>query len=161
MGCCAGGAMTLFFRACRRMNGVLEEGTSCCVMKSHAVEGKSGNWHDCCAGKGHAVEGKSGNRHDSRRIAHVKKKKARNDVFGAALAAPKQPYRTRQKGKNKKWRVRSRPRRPQTAVSHTSKRKKQEMACAERPPPAPNRRTAHAKKKKARNGVCGAALSPL
>ena len=56
--------MTLFFRACRRMNGVLEEGMSCCVMKSHAVEGKSGNWHDCCAGKGHAVEGKSGNRHD-------------------------------------------------------------------------------------------------
>ena len=84
IGCCAGGAMTLFFRACRHVKGVLEEGTSCCVMKSHAVEGKSGNWHDCCAGKGHAVEGKSGNRHDSRRAAHAKKKKARNGVCGAA-----------------------------------------------------------------------------
>ena len=68
------------------------------------------------------------------------------------------------------------------AASHTSKRKKQEMTCAEplpggsklprctrqkekskkwrvrsRPPAAPNCRVAHAKKKKARNAVCGAA----
>ena len=111
---------------------------SCCVMKSHAVEGKSGNRHDCCAGKGHAVEGKSsnrhdrgagkghavegksgnrhdrgagkghavegksGNRHDSRRVAHAKKKKARNGVCGAAPASSKLPRRTRQKEKSKK-----------------------------------------------------------
>ena len=142
------GAMTLFFRACRHVKGVLEEGMSCCVMKSHAVEGKSGNWHDCCAGKGHAVEGKSGNRHDSRRVAHVKKKKARNAVCGAAPAGSKLPRRTRQKEKSKKWRVRSRPHRLQTAMSHTLKRKKQEMPCAEPPPalatPAPARATPQA-----------------
>ena len=48
IGCCAGGAMTLFFRACRRMNG----------------------------GRGRA---------------HAKKKKARNDVCGAAPPSPELP----------------------------------------------------------------------
>ena len=43
------------------------------------------------------------------------------------------------------------------AALHTPKRKKQEMTCAEPPLPAPNCRAAHVKKKKARNGVCGAA----
>ena len=48
IGCCAGGAMTLFFRACGRMNG-------------------------------------------RRGRAHVKKKKARNDVCGAAPPSPELP----------------------------------------------------------------------
>ena len=47
------------------------------------------------------------------------------------------------------------------AASHTPKRKKQEMACAEPPLPAPNCRVAHVKKKKARNDVCAPAGSKL
>ena len=82
------------------------------------------------------------------RAAHVKKKKARNNVCGAAPAGSKLPRRTRQKEKSKKWRVRSRPHRLQTAMSHTLKRKKQEMPCAEPPPalatPAPARATPQA-----------------
>ena len=66
------------------MKGVLEEGTSCCVMKSHAVEGKSGNWHD---GETEKVM--------------LEKGKVAIGMTAAAL--------------------------------HTSKRKKQEMTCAEPP----------------------------
>ena len=70
-----------------------------------------------------------------RPIVHVKKKKARNDVCGAAQAIHKLPCSTRQK------------------------RKKQEMTCAEPPKLSPLRPIAHVKKKKARNNVCGAAPS--
>ena len=44
-----------------------------------------------------------------------------------------------------------------SASQHPSKRKKQEMACAEPPTPVQSRHVAPVKKKKARNGVCGAA----
>ena len=40
---------------------------------------------------------------------------------------------TRQKEKSKKWRVRSRPTQSKITALHTSKRKKQEMTCAEAP----------------------------
>ena len=39
---------------------------------------------------------------------------------------------TRQKEKSKKWRVRSHPCHPGAVLLHTSKRKKEEMTCAER-----------------------------
>ena len=102
---------------------------------------------------------------------HVKKGKVGNDVCGAAgkegaRTRQKEKNRkwrvrngggdrscTRQKGKSRKWRVRSHPQQRQTTVLYTPKRKKQEMTCAEPPPAVPNYRIAHAKKKKAGNGV--------
>ena len=83
-------------------------------------------------------------------------------LFFKGVHAPncaKPPYRTRQKEKSKKWRVRSRPKLLQTTTAHTPKRKKQEMTCAEPPQTARNYRIAHVKKKKARNDVCGGAPS--
>ncbi len=71
--------MTLFFKGVQAREEGAEEGRLC-----------------------HAREGKSGIRYDSRRIAHVKKKKVRNDVCGAEPSYFKLPYRTRQKEKSKK-----------------------------------------------------------
>ena len=76
------------------------------------------------------------------------------------------------KRKSKIWRVRSHPNRAQVHARkekarfgvcgaippghrHTPEKKKQDLACAEHPPP-PNRAQVHAKKEKARFGVCGA-----
>ncbi len=52
--------------------------------------------------------------------------------------------------------MRSHPQQRQTTALHTPKRKKQEIACAEPPPAAPNYRIVHVKKEKAENSVCGA-----
>ena len=68
--------------------------------------GKSGFWHDRGAEESHAGEGKVAfgmtGAVPLRPIAHVKKKKARNDVCGAAQAIHKLPCSTRQKEKSKK-----------------------------------------------------------
>ena len=78
-------------------------------------------------------------------------------AFGMTGAAPLRHVAPAKKEKSKKWRVRSRPLQSRAASQHTSKRKKQEMACAEPPKLFTSRPIAHVKKKKARNGVCGAA----
>ena len=67
-----------------------------------------GDWVMCHDGEGKVAFGMTGAA-PLRLTAPVKKKKARNDVCGAAQAIHKLPHSTLQKEKSKKWRVRSRP----------------------------------------------------
>ena len=90
------------------------------------------------------------------RIAHVKKKKAGNDVCGAA---GEKGYVHAKKKKVGNDVCGATPSSAKLLHCTRQKEKKQEIACAEPPPTAPNYRIVHAKKKKAGNDVCGATSS--